>query len=430
MKKLEKYIIRYFNLFLLTQPLIDLASAIGIKTVNIDISLGIIIRGIMLVICLIYLFFLNDSKYRKKTHIYLGAIFVYIILYLVNVINQSGISVLSNELKYIIKLFYFPFILLFIYNMYANNKFKMGWGTLTIIVSMYAAIIFLAQITGTQFVSYSGGKLGHVGWFYSPNEIGAVIAILSPLFICECVNNRKDIRFYLLLIIYIYSVFIIGTKVPMLGLLISIAVYIIIYIIKMFVEKESYSKILLLPLAISLLISIFIIPHTPVGQNLKLHLYWLKIDETRDLLLKENKSKLNNFIYSSRDIYLETRNTEYNQSKPIQRIMGLGGYSKEGIRKLAEIDYYDILYTNGIIGFIIYFFPYIFLLITISVNSIKRFKQIIVDEKLMGLWTSILLSLAIAYFAGHVFVAPAVSVYCALAVVDLDNKLKKGENKE
>ena len=51
-----------------------------------------------------------------------------------------------------------------------------------------------------------------------------------------------------------------------------------------------------------------------------------------------------------------------------------GNYSDQP--KMIEMDFYDLFYSLGIIGFIIYIFPFLFIFVIVGVFSLKNIKQL------------------------------------------------------
>jgi len=427
--KLEEKANKYITIFLLSQPIIDLITSIGLRFFDIDLSFGMITRFLFIMFGIVYVLFFSKSLDKKKSLIYIFIILIYGIIYMFNAFYLRGINVVYGESKALIKLFYFPVLLTVFWNVFDSNQFKSK--TLIKVSYIYIIIILIAQFTGTAFVSYSGGKMGHVGWFFSPNEIGAIIAIMSPFIIWNLINNRKKFINYIYLFIYIYSTFIIGTKVPFVGMALSIFGIVIVYFIKVIFEKKQRKKnlfILVLPLVISLFIFIFMIPNTPAGYNLKIHLNWLKIENIEDLYKPNNKEELTNFVFSSRDKFLKETKDYYNTSSYSEKLLGIGYINQDGENmKSIERDYHEIFYRNGILGFILYFLLFFNIIIKIIKEGFSKIKKIINDIEIVSYILSLCLVISIAFFAGHVFVAPSVSIYITILILNLNYKLKKLE---
>lgn len=414
----------FFMYFLICQPLIDLVTSLNVRFINIPISLGMVIRSLFLLIIIIYYLFFIQSVNKKKVSMYIGIVILYLIIYLINNVHLKGIIVLYDEVKYIAKLFYFPILLVILVDFIKIKKIDINIKTLINIVYIYIFIIFIAQLTGTQFMSYSSGKLGHVGWFYAPNEIGAIIAIITPIVVYNLILNRTNIISYFAFLIYIYATFIIGTKVPFFGLLFSIIGFISVFILKILFKEGSVKeqiKNIIMPLCVCLSIIILIFPNTFIRHNLNLHLKWLGAETVGELKDISKRKELDNFIYSNRDVYHQKYRLEYRNAKIKEKFLGIGITPVNNVSsiKLIEIDYYDILYKNGIIGFGLYFYFFILFLGESLIKITKKFKIFLKNLNFMVCAMGIVLGLGIAYFAGHVFLAPAVSIYMVVLLARL-----------
>ena len=106
-------ILRWFYIFLLVQPFIDLITSVMTKFWDLPITLGLVIRGLLFVFSIIYMFFISKSKYKKMSCIYIGILFLYAILYFVTKFDLfHSISFLVTEISYMFKYFYTLIILL------------------------------------------------------------------------------------------------------------------------------------------------------------------------------------------------------------------------------------------------------------------------------------------------------------------------------
>ena len=153
-----------------------------------------------------------------------------------------------------------------------------------------------------------------------------------------------------------FSLFSIGTKVPFLGLLIAIFSYGVIYIVKMFFENRQHGKILFIPITVMVAFAMLIVPYTPIGHNLNINFKFLIDNQNIEKMYTPNhKTKVIDAVYSSRDIFLKNTKKQYNAAPVIEKLFGIGYYNKQGnINKLIEMDFHDIYYRNGIIGFILF----------------------------------------------------------------------------
>ncbi|MFK4998713.1 O-antigen ligase family protein [Bacillus sp. N9] len=48
--------------------------------------------------------------------------------------------------------------------------------------------------TSTSISSYDHTKIGYTGWFYAGNEIGAILAIISPIVLYNCIKSTTSIK--------------------------------------------------------------------------------------------------------------------------------------------------------------------------------------------------------------------------------------------
>ena len=93
--------------------------------------------------------------------------------------------------------------------------------------------------------------------------------------------------------------------------------------------------------------------------------------------------------------------------------------------KMVEMDFVDLFYRHGILGFLLYLLPVVILFYQILVKyRIERKKEKMNPKKvayLFSLGFAILLSL----ITGHVILSPSVSIYVALILILLYNELYK-----
>ena len=85
----------------------------------------------------------------------------------------------------------------------------------------------------------------------------------------------------------------------------------------------------------------------------------------------------------------------------------------------------DIFFHYGIIGFIIYFGPLIYIAYR-TIRSIFKNKFRLSFFKLTNIYVIGIITV-ISMIAGHVYSAPAVSIYVSFAMAMLDSALTKGE---
>ena len=103
-----------------------------------------------------------------------------------------------------------------------------------------------------------------------------------------------------------------------------------------------------------------------------------------------------------------------NSSIP-EKIFGIGyieNYGTDSVStKTIEIDYFEVFYRNGIVGFIIFWYM-IIRIIKYSILEIKEKNLLNLEYKI-----SYLLILLLGLFSGHIFVTPAVSIFEILVII-------------
>lgn len=396
-KIFDDYIHKIITYFLLLQPILDIITSIQTKYFEISFSFGMITRFMFLLFMLYYVAFISKSKYKKYSLYY----FLCISLYMLNFVMLSyflkGFDSLFIEISWTIKNFYFPTLLIGFINIFDEKKYVMDNEIFIEIIFTYVLTIILCQILGVQSEAYSQGKTGYIGIFYSANEVSGIFSLLLPFLIFL----RKDFKKILILILTLYCTLIIGSKAAFLSLIIYLMVFLLNYLIKFF-RTNRYISIKSVFITISIIaIIITLFPITPFYKNIELHMNYLEINQFSRIFESDNFNRL---ILSDRLTFLQNTSKIYNNAPLVQKMMGIGYYSTNG-EKLIEIDYFDIFYRYGILGFITYFIP----LATIIIKMLKQRLKNKIEFIL-----SVVMSILLALFAGHIFTAPSVSIYISL----------------
>lgn len=416
-KCLEKNINKIITTFIWIQPIIDVLTAIMLHN-NMSFTIGIIIRIAFLLFMVFYL--LISTKNKKKYLIYLSVTFIYILLFMINTITQKGIESIWYELQNTFKCFYFPIMFICIYNCYKRSK-KDICKMLSNLFVIYLLFILIPNVLNLGFGSYEITKKGSIGWFYTANEVGAIISILMPFYLNEIINKKNKPIIFLSIIIIFYTLTTMGTKGPLLSFGIILIYYFIKYYKKIIKEKKYKTLgIMTTSFIIVILALMMIIPKTTFYKNIIIHLDFLKVEKISDF---KNPKIIDHFIFSQRLTFLNNTVKIYNKSPISSKLLGVGYIDNYGTdqvsMKMIEMDYFDILFRQGIIGIVIIFGG-----IVMTINKKKRTKKIN-DVYLLSLFLSIILAL----LTGHVITSPSVSIYVAL-IIDLiyNGNIKEIEN--
>lgn len=418
MKKLKAiYII--FLLF----PLINLITGLMTRHTDFPLTIGVIIRVALLVFLVFYIFFLSNSKYKKLTVTYFIALFLFAILYLLTKPEYFSLRALYNEANLMFKFMYFPILLLGMLNLCDEYKFDIKkWQKIFLIgLIFYLIFIIFPVILQSSFNSYVREQYGLVGWFYAANEVGPILLMLYPATFSLLEKNK--VLFLIISAISILTILATSTKVTTLGLGIIIIAYIVLYFI--FNRKKISQKLILTIVGI-----IYLILSSPLGDKMYANIenynsapnpptIEIEPPKTEEIFTPskpQNQEITSDFlstILSNRNKEVEKINNIYMSSNITKKFLGIGFYNTETqISDTIEMDFFDIFYHYGIIGFLILCFPYLLLLINI-IKAIKN-KKCECNIKLCYPILIFGLILSIGFLAGHVISAPAVSSFLVI----------------
>lgn len=446
MKTMGKKLINFFNVNILTiiiiyiimQPIIDIITSICARFINPVLTLGIFIRGLFLMLILTYSFIISNKKWRKIIAIYLIVVIIYLLIHLIKSYYVTGLSGMFYQIKTNFKIFYFDMLLISLVPIF--NKIKPNDKFFIYCLFGYSFTIFITTAMGIAFNSYADGSApGKNGLFYAANEIGTILCILMPYLFIEILNINsfvdlrnnisKNIFMIITLFCTIFSALWMGTKVPFLGLLLVLFVTFAICIINLI--KQQHIKSYIYKIIGILLICLFIfltIGCSPIGNNLGFTVNRLMNISANSSEESTSNQNTQSVILSNRNLFYKDTLSKYSNGSVLSKLFGIGYMEKIdseiNTKKLIEIDYYDILFSNGIIGFIIFVTPIIIILAYI-VNLLFHRARMLFDNKIIFYTYSIFITFVIAGLAGHVFTAPAVSFYLAITMNKLISTLEE-----
>jgi len=167
-------------------------------------------------------------------------------------------------------------------------------------------------------------------------------------------------------------------------------------------------------------------PFSPVAINMNIHVDWVDLYEppTDQELLEEEETErkrkaVENIVFSGREDFLVLYKEDYSEAPLVQKAFGMGyGGNNTNEGHPIEMDFHDLFFNLGIVGFIVYLLPFIYLAFRIIVDILRNVKdKFNIESALFG--ASIILGFGVAYTAGHVLTAPAVSIYLAVLIAYL-----------
>ena len=399
-------------IFILLQPILDLITGLSVHALDLNITIGIVIRMLFL----LFLMFTTTFIYKKKLSLYTYiAVTVYSLLYLIGIIIYKD-GVVFYELQGLLKTIYFPLVLVSLYDL--KDEYRVSKMTLFTVLFTYLVLILIPNVLGLGFESYKITKSGSLGFFNAANEISGIISLLTPVMFIILKELKNKIIKVLFAVIYLVVILTIGTKTPLLTLLLTIVfsyLYYIIYCVKKKLYKPiiATGSIILIGCASLLLI----IPKTNFYKNIKVHLDYLEVDNILDVF--KEKELVDHFIFSQRLTFLEHKAYDYTNSSTYEKLFGIGYTENQEKTKLIEMDYFDIYYSHGLIGFILLTGIYFYILYKVIMNI----KPINYENYMIRFSTFLILVLSL--FTGHIITAPAVSIIAVLIILDNHKRTKK-----
>ena len=204
MENIKKNINILVASFLLFQPLLDLVTGLNIHILNFPITIGIILKFLfMLSLALICLIVYK----KKKLLIPYTIIGLYFVFFLIGKIIYP--TNLFKEAQELIKIFYFPIILITLYSI--KDEIKISKMTLFTMLMTYLVCIFIPTIFHAGYKTYEITKAGTLGFYNSANEISGIISLLTPIMFIILLK-KKNIFSLSGLILYLAVILIMGTS--------------------------------------------------------------------------------------------------------------------------------------------------------------------------------------------------------------------------
>lgn len=432
-----------FIIYILLQPIIDIITSLCVRNISETLSLGIVVRVLFMLFIVVYSIIKVPKKNKIKLIVYYSCIGLYGIAYLANSYLKYNSSMIFTQVKGFIKVFYFPVVLVSLYEINKEKSFNSLEKYLNISLIVYIATIIICRIFSVGYPTYpNNDKFGSIGLFYAGNETSAILAMLAPICFWKFINEKFSIINIIVCVATIFAMFEIGTKVSALSILILIGLTFILTGIKMFTKERKTIYKQFIAISLMIILSFMFIAYTPAGKNTGIGVTWKETSKSpatsqpatsQPAPSKPTSKESQTELLSGRNKYLKNTFKKYSEGSLLTKLTGTSyvSYSaKKGMRenKLVEIDYFDIFFCHGILGTLIYIVPLIFIAISLFKKFFSNFVVNIKNYYTIFALYSILIGCGIALLAGHVFTAPAVSIFLAISILELFNTLKLKED--
>jgi len=391
----------------------------AINPVEGRLSIGQILRGLYMVMIVIYLLSHKRLIWISVTFLFFGLITLKELITLFIVQDYA----FNLEIVYIFKILYVPLILIFLYLIIRKNS-RITVNDLFLHLSLYGLIIaigvLIAKLLGIGYKTYGDYSYGLTGIFLSPNDPGVALLVSYGGVLWLSLNGKSSIR-WIPFVLVPWALYTIGTRASIMGIFLVPLLFVFIlltakyialrrvcFILGVFViigvvaGNEVVRRITLDPYLQYKFISLF------SGQHPHKVLYDIGIERlsTRPLIYNMFGEGVSNFMYN------------------IQTMGGFLSASKYG--KRVEVDWIDVIGYFGIFFAVIIYVFYIYFL------YISLIKYISTRKLEFGV-----AFICIGVFLGHSFLAghaiykplPGGAVAVAMAFLLAEKKLYKYNQK-
>ena len=478
-------------------PILDVSSFIFRNYFNTSISISTFVRPIIPIIAIIYIFF----KDKLKPHLLIaaGVYGVYALCHIYIFYKIKTGCAYGNELREIQYLINYTFMVmnLFIYMYFftikngekelkdeekgrAITKLKKS---ILISLTIYIGLMYLALLTKTSSFTYTEDQVGYKGWFESGNSVGTIM-ILS-LFITLPMISKKNsagIRILSLMVTVLvgaYLTTLLGTRVGLFGFAIAILAYIMLSILHGLIHNKNINKKIITFGAIAFaIIAIFVlifgsktIERRKQLQNREDEIIDTMSGQTSHVtgdivkLVEQIKAETLDEEYMSEDMQqamLELYDTANENNIPNSNMRALqfiyhsalikkqnsiplllfgNGYMTHFYEMIFEMEVPAFLYNFGVVGFFIYFMPFLSIAVYGVYILIKKAKVASVEFAMYvsGLCFAIIISFMSGYTFFNSSTMMIIIALCSLVIngikdledseIKIYNIKRKDENK-
>lgn len=393
---------------------------------NTPLSVGIIIRAVFLLYVIYFVFehYISNKQWKPLT--WIGILGLYFLISLVvNFFFKDPFS-FGAEITFLVKTLYPIFLFIAFYIIFKEKLITLEklLKTLSINAIVVSGIIVLPTIFGISFESYNSYFAGSIGWFNAANETGAILVILFAFTLLYYLRTRTWDPLAIIAIIGItISVYLIGTKVATGSfILLSLCMALLLLLRKNWIKSAV--------IFIALAGTFFGILQSPVAENAKV------VEEHNQIRQEMYKEKEKHYtpeiveqinmyqryramshpvltqVLSSRDLFVLMHTEFFEDAHPLRKVFGMGyasEYEKEA--KMVEMDYFDFFFSYGLIlGIVMTGGMLYFVYKAIRTGVQELFSKNRNDRKILLAFSGLLV-LGVSFVAGHIWFAPAVSIY-------------------
>ncbi len=375
---------------------VDMINGYLLKELNLDFFISI--SQLYKIIILLFIFISIDNVSKIISLLIFSILLlpsIFQIIYEFNIKHIfSDIIMVIKYLASFIAFFYFKKIME--KQPYQINKFY-KWMLFSFVLLVISISLKIFDIGFPMYIQ-NGIEIGSKGLFYAGNEVSAVFIIISSFLLYHKRLFHKKMFFYLISLIMLITAFLITSKTAIFG-----AIFLFVY----FYLFQPNQSILRFRTIVNFLV--FLILIIPSGAYFIYNVlknsdilnralfYWNQLDIYSFIL-----SNRNNFLFD----YIQIFKREYNV---FEILIGVGQSTFEELsnNKITELDFFDIFFSYGFIGVIIF----IFFIGCISIRSkLYSIKKSIFIFAPYTFFISIIL-LFLSFLSGHIFNSGMAAIY-------------------
>ena len=459
--------------FIMICPILDMVSFLYRNTFNTNFSPSTIIRPIIPIIIAIYLFFKENKKFRLYTAISVCVYIIYGILHLIvfkTQITKSSYSNSIHEAQYLVN-YSFMILNLFLYLYLFRNNTNQDKLFKSVMIAniIYIISIYISIFTKTSSSTYIE-KIGYKGWFESGNSIGTIM-LLALFIVLPMLNkeNRLSIRIWVLMITVLVGAYLctlLGTRTGLFGFIIVVMAYIAFTVLHNLLNKNKLNKkILTIGVIILVLVGIAVtifgsktIERRRELKNKENEIYDTMTNQTAHVTgdtvelvkkIKAGQMDENYMSESMQQAYLDLYNTAnekqisntnmrtlqliyhsnlIKEQNSIPMLLFGNGYMSHYYEMIFEMEVPAFLFNFGVIGFFLYFTPFLMTAVYGIYVILKKFKVSKVEfaMALSGLWFAIIIS----FLSGYTFFNSSTMIIIITLSVIVVNQIKDIDDNE
>ena len=434
------------GLYIVLQPLLDILTAFGVQAGH-PVTAGVLVRSLFMALSFLYVVFVSDFPGKRMCLAVSGAFVVYLVLFMGYMFSLGGISLCLHNLQEVVKTFFTPFVLIFLYTVYQEYGFHVSTKAIALAGAIYCGVILLAYVTGTSFTSYGNSGYGFNGWFYAANETGCIIALTGPFVVYSCIRQiptvTKKTWWKAPLILWalasvVFSANYIGTKIVFLFNLVFCGAALVWMLFQLYRERTAANLCCVGVLLLITVATMGIYLSSPLKRYIT-DVYNPYQDQSSEVVVDiwEEQSRpikeasedtwLRQLIADnpmidrldavlSRRLFTASPSVEvFIESGVVGKLLGIGyanapSYSRD-ITYMIEMDPPSIFIRHGILGFAIYILPYFAFILYVIFQFLRHPLKRLSDLKYCTYLFTSLAAFAIAILAGHALVSPGVAIF-------------------